>query len=211
MKAAKAGRNNPARDTGTKLAVPPGTIRLCKNAAFAEWLDLTSINFTTQFMIAAEKKRRRKVQKSEARRRREERFRRKQEKIRKQKAEILDQLRTASDSVDDKSASVTNVTRLFCDEPLLGQDKWLGGELSHRNGCIYGVPGSARDILKIEPCTGADSGAAVVTRVPLPQGSCKSSLSNNRFKWLRGIEAPDGCIYAIPSNALQVLKIAPGL
>lgn len=49
-----------------------------------------------------------------------------------------------------------------------------------------------------------------ISLIPLPP-KAKSSLSNGRFKWLRGIEAKDGCIYAIPSNALQVLRIDPAL
>lgn len=59
-----------------------------------------------------------------------------------------------------KTTSITNsrdiienarVECLHTNNPLAGQDKWLGGELSHRNGCLYGVPGSAKTILKIDP------------------------------------------------------------
>lgn len=36
--------------------------------------------------------------------------------------------------------------------PLMGQDKWLGGALSG-NGVIYGIPGTAKQVLKIDPVT----------------------------------------------------------
>ena len=32
--------------------------------------------------------------------------------------------------------------------PLLGEDKYLGGELA-LNDCIYGIPGTGRRVLKI--------------------------------------------------------------
>jgi len=87
--------------------------------------------------------------------------------------------------------------------PLIGQDKWLGGALS-QDGTVYGIPGSASNVLKIVPNTGEVSLLGQL-RGPF----MKSSIPANKFKWLRGILAGDGAIYGIPSNAEAVLKIDP--
>ena len=77
---------------------------------------------------------------------------------------------------------------------LVGQDKWLGGELGD-DGCIYGCPGNAESVLKIDPNTGAVS----TFGGPLP----------GKYKWLRGLRAGDGSIYCVPSWATSVLRITP--
>eukprot|EP00164_Ancoracysta_twista_P008236 GFYU01011840.1.p1 GENE.GFYU01011840.1~~GFYU01011840.1.p1 ORF type:complete len:387 (-),score=76.85 GFYU01011840.1:40-1200(-) len=78
---------------------------------------------------------------------------------------------------------------------LMGKDKWLGGELA-ANGMIYGIPGTAPQVLKIDPTTG--------------ETSLIGPVFPEKFKWLRGIHSPrDNCIYGIPSNATSILRIDP--
>ena len=92
------------------------------------------------------------------------------------------------------------------DQPLLGQDKWLGGMPSPDGEYIYGVPGSATQVLRITVATGKVDfiGPEYV----------------GKFKWLRGIEIPShilndsehypkGVCIALPSNADSVLEINP--
>ncbi|CAJ1342089.1 unnamed protein product, partial [Effrenium voratum] len=63
------------------------------------------------------------------------------------------------------------------DAVVLGRDKWLGGELGC-DGCVYGIPGSASRVLKVD-------GSRVELIGPELAG---------KFKWLRGIELK-GIIY----------------
>ena len=72
------------------------------------------------------------------------------------------------------------VAELMNHQPLAGQDKWLGGILG-ADGNVYGVPGHARHVLKLEPTT---------AKVSLIGGPWVG-----KYKWLRGVAAPDGCIY----------------
>ena len=71
-------------------------------------------------------------------------------------------------------------------EPLMGQDKWLGGVLG-ADGCAYGVPGHARHILRIDPQR---------MRVTTFWGP-----REGKYKWLRGAAGPDGAIYCMRSWA----------
>ena len=82
--------------------------------------------------------------------------------------------------------------------PLLGRDKWLGGALG-ADGNVYGVPGHAPQVLRIEPNNRDASGHARVTTIGGP--------FRGKYKWLRGVPAQDGAIYGIPSHAETVLKI----
>ena len=84
------------------------------------------------------------------------------------------------------------VADLMDHQPLAGQDKWLGGVLG-ADGCVYGVPGHAKHVLKLDPVT---------AKVSLVGGPYQG-----KYKWLRGATAPDGCIYCIPCHADKVLKI----
>ena len=79
-------------------------------------------------------------------------------------------------------------------EPLMGQDKWLGGALG-RDGCIYGVPGHAKHVVRLDPKNGE------VTLV--------GPHFDGKYKWLRGDSAPTGTIYGIPCHADRVLAITP--
>jgi len=79
-------------------------------------------------------------------------------------------------------------------ENLAGQDKWLGGALGS-DGDIYGVPGTARQILKVSSTTGQVTSFGG----PFP----------GKFKWLRGITVGSD-IYCIPSNSDSLLVIHTG-
>jgi hypothetical protein len=90
---------------------------------------------------------------------------------------------------------------LIGDEDITGGDKWLGGELG-ADGIIYGVAGSAKTILKIDPATDTVSLVGhCVKGVPCSQ-------KKGRFKWLRGARAENGDTYGVPSNADCVLRIS---
>ena len=88
------------------------------------------------------------------------------------------------------------VAHLIESEPLMGQDKWLGGVLGS-DGCVYGVPGHAKTVLRIDPA--CDS-------ISTHRRSDGASLTG-KYKWLRGNLHPDGAIYCIPCHASTVLKI----
>eukprot|EP00729_Bicosta_minor_P016895 gene16895-30830_t len=83
---------------------------------------------------------------------------------------------------------------------LMGQDKWLGGVGSPCGKYIYGVPGHAKDVLRIVVETGE------VDTIGGP--------FEGKFKWLRGVDVPPeftgpehpaGLVFALPSNADSVL------
>lgn len=92
------------------------------------------------------------------------------------------------------------------DPPLLGQDKWLGGMPSPDGSYIYGVPGTAPQVLRIS----VDNGTMDMIG-PKYKG---------KFKWLRGLEIPPhilmndklypkGVCLALPANADSILEINP--
>eukprot|EP00750_Incisomonas_marina_P020532 INCI4050.1.p2 GENE.INCI4050.1~~INCI4050.1.p2 ORF type:complete len:291 (-),score=66.25 INCI4050.1:3271-4143(-) len=225
----------------TEAALSPFVTRVenvAQQMAHASWLHAPSVRFAAIFLSGRELVRqRRRAKKAAARARREAKYRKKQQQRQKEKAQKLDldvqlQAQAQRVRVPLPEASLVNVeksrvdgaaitvSKLGAEELLFGQDKWLGGELSLRNGCIYGVPGSARTILKIslQAAVNSDTSSSMrnscaaavsVSQIPLPADSLVSSLSNGRFKWLRGISAPDGAVYAIPSNAKSVLRIEP--
>lgn len=83
-------------------------------------------------------------------------------------------------------------------EPLLGPDKFLGGALSSVDGCIYGVPGHSKRVLKIDPAT--DTVSLLDDRGKTYDGI---------YKWLRACEGPNQKLYGIPSHAAEVLVIDP--
>lgn len=95
---------------------------------------------------------------------------------------------------------------------LLGQDKYLGGMCSPCGRYIYGVPGHAKQVVKVNSNTGE------VTFI--------GPEYDGEFKWLRGVEIPadlmgtnddgspaypSGCCLALPCNSENgcVLKINP--
>lgn len=89
---------------------------------------------------------------------------------------------------------------------MMGQDKYLGGMSSPCGRYIYGVPGTARRILRIRIADGYMDSFG-----PTYEG---------KFKWLRGVEIPpkamgndkrypSGCCIALPCNHASILKINP--
>ncbi|CAB9518562.1 expressed unknown protein [Seminavis robusta] len=88
---------------------------------------------------------------------------------------------------------------------VMGQDKYLGGMSSPCGTYVYGVPGTARRVLRIRVADGT-----MDTFGPAFEG---------KFKWLRGVEIPpnsdstkiypSGCCVALPCNHPSVLKINP--
>ena len=95
---------------------------------------------------------------------------------------------TTTTTIDEPKAVV------LTSEPYWGQDKWLGGMSSADGKFIYGVPGSAKEVLCIDTETGGSSllGGPYV----------------GKFKWLRGVTCPH-VVYALPSNAHTILRIDP--
>ncbi|KAK3252248.1 hypothetical protein CYMTET_38440 [Cymbomonas tetramitiformis] len=78
-------------------------------------------------------------------------------------------------------------------KPLPGKDKYNGG-VTGADGCIYGIPADANEVLQICPDT------QDVTTVGWV-------LADAKQKWLRGCLAHDNCVYGIPCCAETVLKI----
>ena len=93
---------------------------------------------------------------------------------------------------------------------MVGQDKYLGGMSSPCGSFIYGVPGTAKRVMRIRVSDGR-----MDTFGPSFEG---------KFKWLRGVEVPgeamkklspennnypSGCCVALPCNHPSILKINP--
>lgn len=88
---------------------------------------------------------------------------------------------------------------------MMGQDKYLGGMALPCGRYVYGVPGSARRVLRIHR-----SG----------QMDWIGPEFDGKFKCLRGVDVspsvmqdeeryPDGCCLALPCNSPSILKINP--
>ena len=77
---------------------------------------------------------------------------------------------------------------------LAGDWKWHGGNLGC-DGMIYGIPGNAASVIRVDPRT---SEVAMV-----------GAKFEGRQKWYGGIVASSGSIYGIPQTATGVLKITP--
>jgi hypothetical protein len=83
------------------------------------------------------------------------------------------------------------------DKDLIGKQKWYGGlYASDRDGCIYGVPNCASQILRIDP-----KNDTVTT--------FGDGLHEGGYKWHGGVLGDDGCVYGCPSHRDDVLKIVP--
>jgi hypothetical protein len=92
----------------------------------------------------------------------------------------------------------------FIGHDLRGGDKYLGGELGD-DGNIYGVPGSAKCVIKVHVETQQVSEMGHNLKGPY----IETTYPKNQFKWLRGARGRDGAIYGVPSNANKVLRITP--
>mmetsp|Transcript_18346 Transcript_18346/g.52454 ORF Transcript_18346/g.52454 Transcript_18346/m.52454 type:complete len:681 (+) Transcript_18346:94-2136(+) len=86
---------------------------------------------------------------------------------------------------------VLGVHSAFC-SPLPDHGQWPHGVVA-ANGAIYGIPGSATKVLKVE------SGSRRV--------STFGSLANGVHKWSLGLATPGGMIYGVPFACNSVLRI----
>lgn len=80
-------------------------------------------------------------------------------------------------------------------------DKYLGAAVGD-DGCIYAIPGTAREVLRIDPRS--DS----ISKVGDTRGGfVTNALQRKRFKWLRGVSVGQA-VYGIPANADRVVKLS---
>ncbi|CAH0368352.1 unnamed protein product [Pelagomonas calceolata] len=84
---------------------------------------------------------------------------------------------------------------------LLGQTKWLGAAMM-RDGSLVGVPGHARQVLRVDPRLHR------VTLLGRSRGQDVNRNGRNVFKWLRGVSVGDKA-YGIPMHGDAVLKVTP--
>ena len=75
-----------------------------------------------------------------------------------------------------------------------GSRKFLGGSPNGDRTALLGIPANHRYVVKLDLTTGE------VTTLPTP-------CPRGKFKWLRGVLAPDGSIFCIPACADCVLRI----
>ena len=75
---------------------------------------------------------------------------------------------------------------------LLGQTKWLGAAVM-RDGSLVGVPGHARQVLRVDPRLHR------VTLLGRSRGQDVNRNGRNVFKWLRGVSVGDRA-YGIPMH-----------
>ena len=84
---------------------------------------------------------------------------------------------------------------------LLGQTKWLGAAVM-RDGSLVGVPGHARQVLRVDPRLPR------VTLLGRSRGQDVNRNGRNVFKWLRGVSVGEKA-YGIPMHGDAVLKVTP--
>lgn len=84
---------------------------------------------------------------------------------------------------------------------LKGEDKYLGACVGE-DGCVYGIPGTAREVLRIDPSREDEATLMGDTRGDF----VSNALQRKRLKWLRGVAQGDA-IYGIPANADKVLEV----
>lgn len=109
-----------------------------------------------------------------------------------------------------KQWSLDGTACLLTSRFLRGDDKYLGAAVGE-DGRVYGIPGTAREVLFVEPGNRDRVGLLGDTR----GGFVTNALQRKRLKWLRGVWAAadridgSGAIYGIPANADRVLKVVP--
>jgi hypothetical protein len=122
----------------------------------------------------------------------------------------------AAAAVGVPQRSPCGATTTLIGGPFNGVDQWLGGELS-ADGMIFGVPGTAKSVLKVDPSTDevCEVGVDVLglrrdasSGRWTGQGKSKGAIKRGQFKWLRGARAANGDIFGIPCNANTVLRIS---
>lgn len=85
-----------------------------------------------------------------------------------------------------------SITRLV-GNPIEGNGKWFASIVG-ANNCIYGIPASARRVVKFDPVDES------LTEIG-------PDLGNARWKWKCGVLTGNGCIYCAPYNSNHFLKI----
>jgi hypothetical protein len=108
------------------------------------------------------------------------------------------------------------IERAANDDCTVTNYKWLGGSIGV-DGCIYGMPSDATSVLKIDPrtdrCTtisarARESNTYRYDDPAITHSNNKPLISNEKNKYQGGVLSPrDGCIYAIPCNAQNILRI----
>jgi len=93
------------------------------------------------------------------------------------------------------------------------KNKWQGGILAPRDGCIYAIPSDAECVLKIDT-NPSDKNRGIINdddRISLLNIE-NDFMSNKKVtdKWQGGFLAEDGNIYAIPENADRILRVVVG-
>jgi hypothetical protein len=79
------------------------------------------------------------------------------------------------------------------------RNKWQGGVLSPRDGCVYCIPASGQHVLRIS------------TSTTPPALQLLGSLPAHKDKWQGGHVGLDGSLYFIPENGFRVLRVTPPL
>ena len=95
-------------------------------------------------------------------------------------------------------------TEMVGDHTGDGIYEWSGGV--YVDGFIYGIPCSARRVLKIDPGKGGGGGGGRGGRTSLVVGD----LGEGHMKWISGVmNEEDGCVYCMPYDAREILKFDP--
>jgi len=82
------------------------------------------------------------------------------------------------------------------------KNKWQGGVLSARDGCVYCIPANGRHVARIATTSSStdDDYYAVQLIGDLPA---------TKDKWQGGHVGRDGCLYFINENGYRILKVVP--
>lgn len=97
----------------------------------------------------------------------------------------------------DSVLSTASLTPVPVGEDLgIGGEKWAGGVLCKKDGCIYGIPRNAKHVLRFDPQT-------------LSSSMVGADLGTVACKWSGGVQGKDECIYGIPSYSEYVLRFDP--
>ena len=96
--------------------------------------------------------------------------------LKRRKRALNDEANQASDEVTVRPDGAYAI-KLLDAAPVMGQEKYLGGVLGS-DGMVYGIPGHAKRVLKINPGTS--------------EVSFIGPSFDGKYKWLRGVLAGDG-------------------
>lgn len=114
-----------------------------------------------------------------------------------------DEARLSFEEVDDRRES--HVKLEFVGPELLGRHKYLGAATSCTSEVLWGIPGHARCVLRIDPYADALSESEERCVSVVQPELNRNGI--NRYKWLRGVSRADGTILGLPMHGDAVLKI----